>query len=393
MIKLTFRDICLLGLLFVIVSLYSCNKSTDRVNRNSVDTNSNQPRNIAGIDKTFTLDDFFKTDTVLSKKVDSVFNLLSVQERIGQMIVPSAGELGSPTAEITKLIKEKKLGGVVLVKGTKNSFGELINLFKKTASESGGLPLIFSCDAEPSLINSKISGIPEIIHSNKILTAGKSSETAQQITELIKNMGFQQNFAPVCDLAMNTEIIGDRSFGNDVNKVSMLAAAFIKETQSLNIAATAKHFPGHGNVQGDSHKGLVYIDGDIAEYDIFKRVIDSGVISVMVGHIAIKNNKDYSTDGLPSSISRKIVTNLLKEKMNFKGIVITDGMNMGALNKFQYPSLSAIEAGCDMVLMPADITKLINSASEEIKANKDFEKQVYDSVKKIIRLKICLGLM
>ena len=336
----------------------------------------------------FELSDYYTENDTLNKKVDLIFSKLSDPERVGQMIVSSAGVYGKSKNEVTKLIKEKKIGGVLLLKGSKNEFQGYINDFEITRKESGTLPLIYSCDAEPSLLNIKISGLPPVKKTNQINSVKESKEIANKISRNIKFIGFNQNFAPVCDLPYNKEIIGDRAFGE-----IEFTKAFIIETQRNSIIATAKHFPGHGNVIGDSHKSLVYVNGELKELSNFIDAIDAGVISVMVGHIAIKNNSQYNTEGKPSTLSRKIVTDLLKNKLNFKGIVITDAMNMGALNSFSTPSLSAVLAGCDMILMPSDETQLLNSIMEQMRKDENFKKQVYESVIKIIRAKVCLGLI
>ena len=341
----------------------------------------------------FTLNDFYSDNSKLDSVNENVFSGLSDEECIGQMIVVSAGDLGKSTEQTDALINKRKIGGVLLLGGSKDAFTDMITGFKTTASNSGSLPLIFSEDAEPSLMNLKITGIKDFPPTNSIKTVQESGKIANDICQILKEIGINQNYAPVCDFELNKEIIGNRSFGSDENVVSKLAGEFIKQTQSNNIIATAKHFPGHGNVKGDTHKELVYIDGEMKELGVFAEMIKQGVISVMVGHIAIKNNDKYNTNGKPSTLSRKIVTSLLKEELGFKGIVVTDGMNMGALDAFKSASLSAIKAGCDMILMPGNESQLINSVKKEMNRDDNFRLQIYESVKKIIRAKICLGLI
>jgi len=392
-----------IGKILVIITLFVVIQSCKKNSNSTSDTTqrSNDKDSLVSTNKsdsirseTFSLKDFYdNNDTVLQKKIESIFNKLTEDEKIGQMIITSAGEYGKANSEVVNLIKSRRIGGIILLKGSKESFSESINEFKKVNLESGGLPILFSCDAEPSLINNKISGLPEFTHADKITTVEKSQKTAKDISSILKSIGFSQNVAPVCDVAYNKEIIGDRSFGQNEKDIITLSSAFIRETQSNNIVATAKHFPGHGNVKGDSHKGLVYIDGELKEEEVFKQVIDSGVISVMVGHIAIKNNEQYDTKGLPSTLSQNIVTGLLRGKLGFKGIIVTDAMNMGAVVNIEQPSLNAVKAGCDMILMPTDEMKLVDSVKDAISKDERLRKQVYDSVRKIIRLKICLGLI
>lgn len=362
----------------------SINKSTDTTSAllNKIDTKKN-----------FMLGNYSKESDVLNSHVELIFNNLTDDERIGQMIITSCGKLGRNVTQVQKLIQKKKVGGVLLLGGSKNEFKEIIKRLNESAKEYSSLPLIFSVDAEPSLINEKISGVKSFNNTSSIRSKQKSKNIARDISKILIDIGINQNYAPVCDFPYNKEIIGNRSFGKDEQELAMLSIAFINEIQDNNIIATAKHFPGHGNVKGDSHKELVYINGDLKELPVFKEVIKYGVLSIMVGHIAIKNNKRYNTQGYPSTLSKVIVTDLLKEELGFNGIVITDAMNMGALNNFKTPSLNAVKAGCDMILMPSDETKLLNSIISEMDKDESLKDQVYKSVKKIIRIKICIGLI
>ena len=138
---------------------------------------------------------------------------------------------------------------------------------------------------------------------------------------------------------------------------------------------------------------LVYIDGEMKEVKNYIPLIDAGVLSIMVAHIAIKNNDQYSTNDLPSSVSRDIVTGLLKDEMNFKGLVVTDAMNMGGVVSIPNCELKAAKAGCDLILMPVDEEKALHDILAEVNSDQQFKQQVYASVRKIIRLKFCLGLL
>lgn len=341
----------------------------------------------------FTLEDFYSEDEGLSSKVDSIFNSLSDRERVSQMIISSGGNNGKSPGEVEKLISDKVIGGVIFLGGSKEEFTYTIENLNGISGTTGALPLIFSTDAEPSLINRKISGLPEFPDTKQIETVAYAEEIAGEICIELNEIGINQNYAPVCDYGFNTEIISKRAFGGDVKGVGKLAAAFLKTTQKNGIVATAKHFPGHGNVKGDSHNKLVYIDGEMEELDIFKEAIDAGVISVMMGHIAVKNNEKYNTSGYPSSLSPEIIHGLLREELGFKGVVITDGMNMGALKKIQDASLGAVYAGCDLILMEPNERRLHKQIMGDIAGDEELREQVYESVKRIIRMKVCLGLI
>lgn len=393
----------ILALLCLIV--YSCGENkintenqsnTDSVNlkKNTSATENIENKNITAdknLSKTkFNLKDFYSENAELNKKVEEIFNSMKDDERIAQMIITSTGNNGKPVEHVLSLIKRKRIGGVVFLGGSKEKFKGLISDFTKI---NEGLPLIYSTDAEPSLINMKISGLKHFEPTGAMNSLVECKNTAKDISEILHDIGFNQNFAPVCDNNLNRDVIGERSFGGNEKKITEYSKIFIDETQNQNIIATAKHFPGHGMAKGDSHKSLVYIDGELKELSVYKELINNKeVISIMVGHIAIKNNKEYDTDNYPATLSNKIVTGLLKDKLQFKGIIITDGMNMGALNSFTTPSFKAVEAGCDMILMPSDEEQLFNSIKEKFN-NPNFRNQIYDSIKKIIRAKVCLGIV
>ena len=208
----------------------------------------------------------------------------------------------------------------------------------------------------------------------------------------LRQIGITYNYAPVVDMSPN-KVVSNRSFGNNPDTAQAWAKIFIDETQRNGIVATAKHFPGHGYVTGDTHERLVTIDGKMREVNNYIPLINSGVLSIMVAHISVKNNTKYNTSGLPASCSKVIVTDLLKEQLNFKGIVITDAMNMGGVSNIKNCELKAVKAGCDLILMPVNEERAVLDIVRHMAGNPVFQQQVYASVKKIIRLKFCLGLL
>ena len=169
--------------------------------------------------------------------------------------------------------------------------------------------------------------------------------------------------------------------------------AFIENTQKQNIVATAKHFPGHGLVSGDTHKELQTITGEMLEVKNYPALIENGVLSIMIAHIAVRNNAKYDTQGLPSTLSEKIVTKLLRDSLGFKGLIVTDAMNMGGVNSVPLSSSKAVRAGCDIILMPADVTKTLAELLNLYRKDPLFKQRVDESAKRIIRMKIALGLI
>ncbi|MGV6860411.1 MAG: glycoside hydrolase family 3 N-terminal domain-containing protein [Putridiphycobacter sp.] len=337
----------------------------------------------------FNLADFYLYDATLAQKTDSVFYSLSDTARVGQMFVQAAGEYGKSDEVIKDLIDHHYLGGVLMLNGTKEGFTQKTKAFN---SYNKGLPLIFSADAEPSLINRKIENTETVKQANKMLSREEVREYAKIICDELKDMGINYNYAPVVDMSPN-KIISFRSFGINADTAQIWANIFIDETQKNGIVATAKHFPGHGYVVGDTHKKLVYIDGEMKEVANYKPIIKNGVLSIMVAHIAVKNNEKYNTHDMPSTCAPNIVTGLLKNELKFKGLVITDALNMGGVVDISNCELKAAQAGCDVLLMPVDTKKGVTDILFEMRKNPQFKQQIYASVKKIIRLKICLGLI
>lgn len=337
----------------------------------------------------YTLQDFFTYNATLAQKTDSIFNTLNDTSCVGQMIVPAAGQHGKSDKHVLSLIQKKYIGGVLLLNGTTDGFKQKIQNFN---AANNNLPLIYSADAEPSLVNRKIEGTQTVKNANKMLSRAEVLKYAKMICEDLKSIGINYNYAPVVDMSPN-RVVSFRSFGNNADTAQVWANIFIQESQKHGIVATAKHFPGHGYVVGDSHEKLVYIDGELKEVDNYIPLINNGVISVMVGHIAVKNNDKYNTNKLPSTCSRLIVTDLLKRKMKFNGLVVTDAMNMGGVSSIPNCELKAVQAGCDLILMPVDEEKALFDIVKSIQKDAVLKQQVYASVKKIIRLKICLSLL
>lgn len=363
---------------------FSCQKSMDETGEAGGNVKEKA-------DEIFTLKDYYSSNAELDSKVDLIYNGLSDGQRVAQMIITTGGSNGKSSKEVTSLINEGIAGGVIYLGGSKDEFTAMSETLQKSAMENAGYPLLISTDGEPSLINRKITGIREFGKTNTITTTEEAGEIGGEIGSLLKGMGINHNYAPVCDYGFNTEIISNRSFGGTEEEAGKLAAAFIKATQESGVIATAKHFPGHGNVSGDSHDKVVYINGSLDELPMFKDAIDAGVISIMAGHIAIKNNPEYNTDGLPSTMSRNIITGLLRNEMGFKGLVVTDGMNMGAV-KIKNASLKAFLAGCDIIIMEPSERNLHSAIMGEVSSSEEVRKQMEESVKRIIRAKVCLGL-
>ncbi|HAW21437.1 MAG TPA: hypothetical protein DCX14_14740 [Flavobacteriales bacterium] len=337
----------------------------------------------------FTLQSYFESNEALDQAVEEALISLTPEERVAQMIIASLGKLGKPYETVKPLIQNKQIGGVIFLSGDPNDFKTQIDEINKLHDN---WPMLMSMDAEPSLLNRRMPGTPEMKPTAELKSEEDISGAVDVIDSILNHVGFQQNFAPVVDLSANNEAIGNRNFGLTAEEVLPRATQFIHETQKDGIVATAKHFPGHGRVAGDTHKKLVYIDGELTEVDIYRPLIESGVLSIMVGHIAIENNTTYGTDGMPATLSPIIVNTLLRKEMGFDGIIITDAMNMGAVAAIPHSGLLAAKAGCDMILMPPDELGVLSDIMKEMESDPNFAQQIDTSVRRIVRLKLCLGM-
>jgi len=340
----------------------------------------------------FTLTDFLTENKELDKEVNRIFKEMDDTARIAQLIMPAVGRLGKTKEQIDQYIKERLIGGVLMLNGTKEDFTTWIKDFETSNKKIGNLPFLYSADAEPSLVNRKITGSTQVKKANEVTSLEEVSALAQTISSDLNAIGINYNFAPVVDMSAN-KTVGYRGFGAIATNLIPWSDEFIKITQKNNIIATGKHFPGHGLVSGDTHHSLQSIDGEMKEVKNYPELIKNGVLSIMVAHIAVVNNKKFDTEGLPSTCSEKIVSNLLRDSLNFKGLIVTDAMNMGGVASVPQASFKAINAGCDILLMPLDVKKSHDELLNAYKKDKNFKLKADASVKRIIRMKIAIGLL
>lgn len=347
---------------------------------------------IVQIQTQFELQDFLKESKDLDAAVEKVFASLDDTAIVAQLIMPAVGRLGQEKTTIDQHIKNRIIGGVLMLNGTKDGFKSWITDFEAQNKKYGNLPFLYSADAEPSLVNRKIMGSTPVKKANEMQSIEEVRNCAQIISKDLKEIGINYNFSPVVDMSPNATV-GFRSFGAVPANIIPWSGAFIDETQKQGIIATAKHFPGHGLVSGDTHKALQMIDGELKEIQNYPPLIAQGVLSIMVAHIAVQNNAKYQTNGLPATCSKTIVTDLLKNEMGFKGLIVTDAMNMGGVVAVPECAYKAVAAGCDIVLMPVDAKKAHSEILQHYRKDPAFKAQVDAAAKKVIRMKIAMGLL
>lgn len=340
----------------------------------------------------FSLNDYLNENSQLDKEVDKIFEALDDTAIVAQLIMPAVGKYGQTEATIKQHIKQRLIGGVLMLNGTKDGFTRMIKEFETINDTIGNIPFLYSADAEPSLMNMKIKGSTIVKKANEIKTIEEVKACATTISNDLKAIGINYNFSPVVDMASNSTV-GYRGFGSNPANIIPWSNSFIQTSQENNIIATAKHFPGHGLVSGDTHKSLQVIDGELKEIHNYPELIEKGVLSIMVAHIAVKNNPKFDTKGLPSTLSEIIVKQLLRDSLGFKGLIVTDAMNMGGVISVPESATKAINAGCDILLMPVDAKKSHAEILRKYKSNPEFKSKVDASAKRIIRMKLCLGLL
>lgn len=332
--------------------------------------------------------------------VDSVFNSLNPEERIAQlMVIRAHSNLGPDhVAKVTNDIKTYNVGALCFFQGGPVRQANLTNYYQSIAKT----PLMITIDGEWGLG----MRLDSVVKFPLQLTLGASTDEnlvyrmGLAVGEQCKRMGIQVNYAPDVDINNNPNnpVIGYRSFGEDKNKVARFGIAYMKGMQDMGIMACAKHFPGHGDVDVDSHLDLPVINKtmkqlDTAELMPFKALINAGIGSVMVAHLSVPAIDN--APNRPASISKNAVTGLLRDSLGFKGLVFTDALEMKGIAKY-YPSgaisVEALIAGNDMLCLPASVSESIEMIKKAITDGRLDQEDINGRVKKVLASKYQLGL-
>jgi len=347
-------------------------------------------------------DPLLVTDEELEQSiwVDSIYSSMTLKEKVGQLFVIQAfsNKNKNHKDNIINIIRNNNIGGIIFSKGSAHKQVDLTNDFQSESS----IPLLIGMDAEWGLnmrLDSTFSfpwnmTLGAIKDNNLIRQVGRS------IADHCKRIGVNFNFAPVVDINTNPDnpIIGNRSFGESTQNVSSKSLNFMRGQQEMNILSSAKHFPGHGDTSTDSHKTLPFISHDKkrilkTELKPFKTLINNGLESVMIAHLEVPSLE--KTKGLPSTLSYSIVTSLLKNTLGFKGLIITDALEMKGLSNFKSKGnldMLAFKAGNDILLMSANVSEGIKAIVDEYNLGEISEERLSYSVKKILKAKYKVGL-
>ena len=345
--------------------------------------------------------------------VERTLASLTLRERAGQMV--NIWVLGDYTntndssfAEVLRWIQLDKVGGVTMSLGSPIEVAEKINAMQRAAR----VPLMVGADLEPNLGRLEggvfthylmdAGGATVFPNAMAIAATGRDQDAydvGRAIGREAKAVGIQMNFAPTVDVNNNpaNPVINTRSFGEDARRVALLSAAFVKGSQDAGVVATIKHFPGHGDTDVDSHIGLPMVSASLARLDSVELVpfaagIDAGAGMVMTAHIALPAVQGDSTT--PATLAPKIITGLLRDRLHFTGLAITDAMTMGGIGKgytTEESSVLAVQSGADVLLKPTDPTKAVDALVQAVERGVITRARIDSSVRRVLELKARTG--
>jgi len=358
-------------------------------------------------------DPLITSDSIAQQKwTDSIMSKMTIDQKIGQLFMLAAysNKDKKHTDYIESVIKKYEIGGLIFMQGTPEKQVKWNNKYQKISK----LPLLIAFDGEWGL-DMRLKNtyrFPWNMTLGAIRDDKLIEEFGQRLGEQCKRMGIHVNFAPVVDINTNPKnpIIGNRSFGENKYNVANKAIAFTKGIQSENVMACAKHFPGHGDTSSDSHKTLPTVNFTAARIDSvelypYKQLFKAGIGSVMAAHLSVPSLEENIK--LPTSLSSKVLTDLLKNKMQFKGLIFTDALNMKGASEFVEDDvelskslsnnkgkvdLKALLAGNDVLLFSEDVKSAVAQIKNALKNKTLTEARIDESVRKILNGKYWCGL-
>lgn len=296
------------------------------------------------------------------------------------------------------------VGGLVYFENNIDSEDQLRIMLQKMqeiATERTGFPVFLSVDEEGGRVarvanheNFNVENPGAMYQIGETQNPQKAYDAGATIGKYLKSYGFNLTYAPVADVFENpnNQVIGDRAFSSDPKTAAAMVAKAVEGFESENMGTVIKHFPGHGNTEEDSHEGYAYNyktqeELEKCEFLPFESGIQAGADMVMVGHISLP---DAAGEDIPSTLSEKVVSGILRNRLKFAGVVVTDAMNMGAIaNSYSSAeaAVKAVEAGCDMILMPADFEQAYQGILDAVSDGRIPEERIDESVERILKIK------
>ncbi|MER7515987.1 glycoside hydrolase family 3 protein [Streptomyces sp. NPDC126499] len=365
----------------------------------------------------------YAADAGQDDRLRALLSRMSLEEKVGQLFVmrvyghsataPDQADVHANLREIgvrtaAELIERYHVGGVIYFAWAHNTrdphqIADLSNGIQRAGlAQATPIPLLISTDQEHGIV-CRVGEPATLLPGAMALGAGGSHADARKAAQIagaeLAAVGIRQNYAPVADVNVNpaNPVIGVRSYGSDPEAVAGLVAAQVKGYQRAGVAATSKHFPGHGDTAVDSHYGLPTITHTRAQWDEldappFRAAIAAGIDSIMTAHIVVPA---LDPSGDPATLSRPILTGILREQLGYDGVVVTDSLGMeGVRTKYgddRVPVL-ALKAGVDQLLNPPNLSVAWNAVLKAVKDGELTEARLDESILRILRLKAKLGL-
>jgi beta-N-acetylhexosaminidase len=330
---------------------------------------------------------------------------MTLDEKIYQLFIVTPEQLTGYYGTVTQAgertetaLQEKPVGGIIYFASNLETPDQVTEMIENSQSYSK-IGLFIAVDEEGGTVarlgNNPAMGTTSFPDMASIETTGEAYQVGYTIGTELSQLGFNLDFAPVADVNSNPDnpVIGNRSFGSDPNTVGEMVSACVSGFQGSGILSTLKHFPGHGDTETDSHLGAAVTNKKLAELEEcelipFEKGIDAGAEVVMVGHISCP---EITGDNTPASLSRQIVTGILRDHLGFDGLVVTDSLQMGAITSV-YSSgraaVAAIEAGCDLLLMPEDLDGAAEGIQSAVESGELTEERIDESVLRILTVKV-----
>lgn len=402
--------------IFVCVALCICvtvNRSKSLMNvdkkNNATDNNSLENNSIANKESVDNED--IKKKAEKNEKVDEILQSMTISDKVNQLFIITPEALTGAgcviaAGDVTKsALENHPVGGIIYFSQNftnENQTKNMLSNVKKISKDICKVPLFICIDEEGGTVarlgNNKNINTELVENMSNIGKNGdisKAYRAGKTIGSYLHKYGFNLDFAPVADVLTNAEntVVRERSFGSDKTLVSEMALNFSNGLNDEGIYSCFKHFPGHGATKGDTHEGFAYTDKTYEELEKselvpFKYAIKNNADFIMVGHISVPG---ITGDNTPASISKTVINDILKTRLGYKGIVITDSLSMGALTNLytsDYIAVKTIEAGADVLLMPVDFELAYNGIMKAIKSGELTEERIDQSVRKIIEKKL-----
>ena len=355
-----------------------------------------------------------QTDPV-EEQAAQLVSQMTLEDKIAQMFVITPNALAGYASGVTSggdstkaAYQSRPVGGIVYMADNLTDPEQtttMLSNMQEIARERTGLPVFLCVDEEGGSVariaGNDAFGVTDVGNMSDIGASGdvqNAYNAGSTIGSYLAALGFNVDFAPVADVLTNpdNQVIGQRSFGSDAQTVAGMVTSELQGLSAAGVYGMVKHFPGHGGTSGDSHDGAVSTDKTLEELMAeelvpFQSAIDGGVNFVMVGHISAPN---VTGDNAPATLSKVLITDVLRGQMGYNGIVITDAMNMEAVAGFynsDKAAVLAVTAGADMILMPADYNTAYTGILNAVNDGTITEERINESVTRIVKAKLAMG--